>query len=152
MYPVAADHEILTQPLEAAARLRFTGCRVEHSRGGLSRAVVDFVGATAGGEVSGVQVGPTSADGDLRLVAQATLDAIIQFSRGAVRLELMGVKLIRAFDTTLVVVAVFAVDTGATTRMVGAALSDIDAPTAAAKATLHAVNRMVAPFLTGPAL
>ena len=101
-------------PLDAATRLRFVGCRVEHSRGGFSRAVVDFDGALAGERTSGVQVGPSSAEGDLRLAAQATIDAIVKATHGVVQLDLMGVKLIRAFDTNIVVVAVFVLNTGET--------------------------------------
>lgn len=139
------DSNICT--IDASVRLRLAGCHLEHGKGGRSRVVVEFEGPGIGQLVSGVQSGMTSVDGDLRLAAQATLDAVTRATNGELQLELMGVKLVRAFDTTVIVVAVFTPGGSQTGSMVGAAIADADCPTATVKATLHAINRFVAPFM-----
>ena len=84
----------------------------------------------------------------MRLVALATMDAIQHATSGALRLELIGVKPIRAFDTNLVVVAAIAHHADKSTRVVGAAIADEDPLVGTARATLHAVNRLASPLLT----
>jgi hypothetical protein len=132
---------------ESAVRLRLVCCRVEHGRGAMTHALVECEGPTPGRSTTGRQQGSTCPGGDLRLAALATLDAISQATCGALRLELIGVKPMRAFDTNLVVVAVIAHHEGQTTRIVGAALADEDAVVGTARATLHAVNRLASPLL-----
>ena len=61
--------------------------------------------------------------------------------------ELIGVKPVRAFDTTLVVVALMGRIEGVTRRLVGAAIADDDQATSVAVATLQAVNRLVSPLI-----
>lgn len=132
---------------QVSGRLRLNECRMEHTRGGVSRATVTFNGPNPQQQVVGTHAGPTGVDGELRLAAHATLQAVMQSTRGQLQLDLMGVKLIRAFDANLVVVAVFAPGVGQFSRVVGVAIADTDAPTAAAKATLQAINRLTDPFL-----
>ena len=80
-------------------------------------------------------------------MALATLDAVTQATCGAMRLELVGVKPLRAFDENLVVVAVTVHLEGATHRVVGSAIADEDPVVGTAKATLHAINRLASPLL-----
>ena len=134
--------------LESTVRLRLVGCRVEHARGAVSRAVVECDGPAAGQRTIGRQEGSTCPGGDLRLAALATLDAVAQATCGALRLELIGVKPLRAFDTNIVVVAALAHHEGKTTRIVGAAMAEEDVLVGTARATLHAVNRLASPLLT----
>jgi hypothetical protein len=134
--------------LESTVRLRLVDCRVEHARGALSRAVVECDGPAAGQRTIGRQEGSTCPGGDLRLAALATLDAVAQATCGALRLELIGVKPLRAFDTNIVVVAAMAHHEGKTTRIVGAAMAEEDVLVGTARATLHAVNRLASPLLT----
>ena len=141
-FDTAVDH------LESTARLRLVGCRVEHARGAVTRAVVECDGPASGQRTVGRQEGSTCPGGDLRLAALATLDAVSQATSGALRLELIGVKPLRAFDTNIVVVAVLAHHEGVVTRIVGAALSDDDALVGTARATMHAVNRIASPLLS----
>lgn len=147
-FSIGANDSALTM-LDSSTRLRLAGCRLEHGKGGTSRAVVDFEGPSLGQRISGVQNGIASVDGDLRLAAQATLDAVTRATNGTVQLHLMGVKLIRAFDTTMIVVSVFTPNGVQPGQMVGAAIADIDVPTATAKATLQAINRFAAPYMAG---
>jgi hypothetical protein len=147
--PGTSDQGVAT--LDASSRLRLAGCRLEHGKGGTSRVVVDFEGPGLGQHVSGVQNGMTSVDGDLRLTAQATLDAVTRATNGRLQMDLMGVKLVRAFDTTVIVVSVFTPAGHQRGRMVGAAIVDDDVPTTTVKATLHAINRFVAPYMDNAA-
>ncbi len=133
---------------EPEARLKLVGCRVEHTRGAMSNAEVECVGPDDGQRTIGRQSGSTCPGGDFRLTAQATLDAVTQATRGAVRLELIGVKPLRAFDTNLVVVAVQAHLEGETVRIVGSAMAEDDLLAGTARATLHAVNRLASPLLS----
>ena len=131
-----------------AVRLRLVSCKVEHARGAMSRAIVEFEGRVDGERIEGRKEGSTCPGGDLRLAALATMDAIQQATSSALRLELIGVKPIRAFDTNIVVVAAIAHHGGNATRVVGAAIADEDPLVGTARATLHAVNRLASPLLT----
>jgi hypothetical protein len=131
-----------------AVRLRLVACKVEHARGAMSRAIAEFEGRVDGERIEGRKEGSTCPGGDLRLAALATMDAIQQATSSALRLELIGVKPIRAFDTNIVVVAAIAHHGGSTIRVVGAAIADEDPLVGTARATLHAVNRLASPLLT----
>ena len=56
-------------------------------------------------------------------------------------------KPVRAFDTTVVMVAAFARQGGDVTRIVGAAIVEDDQLVATARAALHASNRLSSPLL-----
>lgn len=133
--------------IEPHVRLRLVGCRVEHDRGAITRALVECEGPGVGRRTVGLQEGTTCPGGDLRLASLATLDAVVQATCGALQLELIGVKPLRAFDTSIVVVAVLAHCEGQTTRIVGAATAEDDLLSGTARATLHAINRIAAPLL-----
>jgi hypothetical protein len=132
---------------EPSARLLLIGCRVEHNRGATSIATVECDGPAAGQRTVGRQEGTTCPGGDLRLAALATLHAVMEATRGALRAELIGVKPMRAFDTNLVVVALLAHHEGKVTRIVGAAIADDDPLVGTARAALHAINRLAAPLM-----
>jgi len=132
---------------DRSARLRLVSCRVEHDRGAVTRALVECEGPATGQRTVGLQEGTTCPGGDLRLAALATLDAIAQATGGALRVDLIGVKAMRAFDSTVVVVAALAHHDGRSTRILGAALAEDDTLTGTARATLHAVNRIASPLL-----
>lgn len=137
----------LTEGPEPTTRLRLVGCRVEHGRGAVTHAIVECDGPAEGQTTVGRQEGSTCPGGDLRLAALATLDVISQATCGALRLELIGVKPIRAFDTNLIVVAVLAHHEGQVTRIVGSAIADDNVVMGTARATLHALNRLASPLL-----
>ncbi len=134
--------------IEPAVRLRLVSCRIEHDRGAITRALVECEGPNEGRRTVGHQEGTTCPGGDLRLAALATMDAVVQATCGALRLELIGVKPLRAFDTSIVVVAVLAHHEGRVSRIVGAATAEDDTLVGTARATLHAVNRLAAPMLS----
>ena len=146
----SAPHRDLLAPdsNESSMRLRLVDCRVEHGRGAMTHAVVECDGPAAGQRTIGRQQGSTCPGGDLRLAALATLDAVSQATCGALRVELIGVKPMRAFDTNIIVVAVVAHHEGQTTRLIGSAIADDGVVIGTARATLQALNRLASPLLS----
>jgi len=129
-------------PSDAAHRLRLVSCRLERGPVATSRVSVEFEGPAESQRILCRQEGSACPGGDLRLAALATLHAITQATGGALTFELIGVKPVRAFDTTVMMVAVFAQHGGDVTRIVGAAIVEDDQLVATARAALHAANRL----------
>ncbi|MES2524913.1 MAG: hypothetical protein V4617_19605 [Gemmatimonadota bacterium] len=132
-------------------RMRLLSCRIERRPAAVSRVVVEFgePGASPEDRISCQREGTACPVGDLRLASLATLDAVTRATSGALKIELIGAKPIRAFDTNLVVVAAFAHHAGGVTKVIGAAVADQDLLLATSRATLAAVNRLAAPLLAG---
>ncbi|MEX2179408.1 MAG: hypothetical protein WD801_11905 [Gemmatimonadaceae bacterium] len=95
----------------------------------------------------GRQEGQSSPIGDLRLGAEAALQAVEAFAQGGLGLELMGVKLVRAFDSNVIIVSCTQRSAGGT-RLVGCYLADRDSVRGAALAVLNATNRVLGNYLT----
>lgn len=133
--------------IEPSVRIRLVGCRLERRPSAISRVVVEFSGPGNDEIISCERQDSACPAGDLRLAALATLDAVSQATRGALRLELIGAKPMRAFDTNLVVVAALAHHESGSTKIIGAAIADDDLPLATSRATLAAVNRLASPLL-----
>lgn len=91
--------------------------------------------------------GQSSPIGDLRLGAEAAMQAVESFAQGRLGLELMGIKLVRAFDANVVVVSCTQ-RTSRGTRLVGCYLADRDAVRGSALAVLNATNRILGNYLT----
>lgn len=123
-------------------RLRLTDFTFTRTPHGRCRAEVEFEWLE-GEKFSGNADGIASTLGDLRLPADATLRAIETFTRGAVQLELIGVKSMRAFDDTVVIVSVLLRSNGEVMRLLGCALAGEDILRAVVVATLQATNRVV---------
>jgi hypothetical protein len=90
--------------------------------------------------------GQSSPIGDLRLGAEAAMQAVEAFAAGGLGLELMGVKLVRAFDANVVIVSVTQ-RTARGTRLVGCYLADRDSVRGAALAVLNATNRVLGNYI-----
>ena len=133
-------------PDSAAQRLRLVSCRLERGPVATSRVSVEFEGPAESQRILCRQEGSACPGGDLRLAALATLHAITQATGGVLTFELIGVKPVRAFDTTVMMVAVFAQHGGDVTRIVGAAIVEDDQLVATARAALHAANRLSSPL------
>ncbi len=84
-----------------------------------------------------------SETGILRCAAQACVDALSGAVNGALRFELLGVKAVRAFDATVVIVALLVDGETVPRRIVGSCLTEDDTPRAAALAVLNATNRLL---------
>jgi hypothetical protein len=92
--------------------------------------------------VTGEARGHGSESGELRCAAQACLNAL----GGVIRhtaFELLGVKAVRAFDSSVVIVSIAATGQGGGPRLVGSCLADADLPKGAALAVLNATNRII---------
>lgn len=90
----------------------------------------------------GESEGLASPTGELRCAAQATVHALEQAVGGKIDLELLGVKSVRAFDSTVVIVSL-ACQQVDSHRVVGSYLAEEQLPRGAALAVLNATNRML---------
>lgn len=101
------------------------------------------------GEVfTGKALGQSSPLGDFRVAAEAALNALMTFSKGALHFELLGIKQMRAFDENLIIVSISMRHEGKLTRLVGCYLVDADTRRGAAIAVLNATNRVLGNFIT----
>jgi hypothetical protein len=90
--------------------------------------------------------GVTSQTGELRCCAVAAVNALEQAVSPQVTFELLGVKAVRAFDATVVIVSLSARAKEAT-RLVGSCLTEVDPARGAALAVLNATNRLLGNYL-----
>ena len=87
--------------------------------------------------------GVSSSMGLLRCAAEAAAHALGIAVDRQVTLDLLGVTTIKAFDTTIVVVALLSRAGDHVHRVVGSSVSNNDAPEAAVRAVLNATNRLL---------
>jgi hypothetical protein len=136
------------QPTEApqtrSERLRFGSFTFTRSPAGrcIVQVELDFNGKRFVGRTEG----QSSPIGDLRLGAEAAMQAVESFAQGALGLELMGVKLVRAFDANVVIVSCTQ-RSARGTRLVGCYMADRDAVRGSALAVLNATNRILGNYL-----
>ncbi len=139
----------MTSPADHRVRLRFQEFHLEKFPDGRCRARVRMEwtrGRTYLGEGEGTQ----TLEGELRAAAQATLEAASDAAGGRVRLELRGVKAVRAFDSWVVVVSVLIrpLDGSEGLRLMGVhPCPDEDTPRGAVMAILDAINRVLERYL-----
>lgn len=130
----------------ATPRLRFSAFDFDRSPDGHCHARVVLSWAE-GGEFVGRADGVVSPAGELRCAATAALDAIMQAAGKQAKFELLGVKAVRAFDQTVVIVSIAARDTRVL-RLVGSHITETNPPRGAALAVLNATNRLMGNLLT----
>lgn len=123
-------------------RLRFASFTFRRSPSGYGTAEV-VLEWTEGEQFIGRADGVSSAYGDLRLGAEATLVALGRFLGSAVSFELVGVKALRAFDANVVVIRVIARREGQEYQLLGCHLASEDPVRSAVLATLQATNRLL---------
>lgn len=123
-------------------RLRFVGFKLDRLPSGECRARVTLAWPD-GPRFEGEARGLTSQAGELRCAAQAALLALTQAVREP-SFELVGVKAVRAFDATVVIVSLGLPGNAEGPRVVGSYLTEGDAPRGAALAVLNATNRLLA--------
>jgi len=117
------------------------------TRSAAGRCTVQVTLEYSGKRFIGKAEGQSSPVGDLRLGAEAAMQAVEAFAHGTLGLELMGVKLVRAFDANIVIVsATQRVARG--TKLVGCFLAGEDTVRGAALAVLNATNRVLGNYLT----
>lgn len=123
-------------------RIRFVEFKLDRLPSGECRARVTLAwpdGPSFEGEARGL----TSQAGELRCAAQAALLALAQAVREP-SFELVGVKALRAFDATVVIVSLGPPGHSPGPQVVGSYLTEGDAPRGAALAVLNATNRLLA--------
>jgi hypothetical protein len=123
-------------------RLRFQDFRFERLTSGKCRARV-VLGWADGREFVGESDGVVSQTGEMRCSAAAAVRALERAVDPAMGFELLGVKAVRAFDATVVIVSLSARDAEHASRLVGSYLTDSDPPRGAALAVLNATNRIL---------
>lgn len=127
-------------------RLRFEDFGFQRLPNGRCRAKVVLTWAD-GRRFEGGSDGVTSQTGELRCCAAAAVHALERAVEPTLKFELLGVKAVRAFDATVVIVSLSARAPDGATRLVGSALTEVDPPRGAALAVLNATNRLLGNFL-----
>ncbi len=123
-------------------RLRFVDFELRKLQNGRCRARVvlewhpeeQFIGSA---EELGSQAG------ELRCAAQAALAAIERAVESQVSFELLGVKAVRAFDATVVIVSLTSRQDSRPSRLVGSFITDDLSARGAALAVMNATNRVL---------
>lgn len=138
--PLARDPGAL--PAIPHERLRFAEFVMQRLSNGRCRAKVGLTWRDSE-QFFGECEGLGSQAGELRCSAQACVNALGQAVAGALGFELLGVKAVRAFDATVVIVSLAVQAEAGSQRVVGSYLTENDPPRGAALAVLNATNRML---------
>ncbi len=128
--------------LSGAERIRFQDFTFQRLPSGRCRAEV-VLGWADGRRFVGDSEGITSQAGELRCSAQAAVHALEGAINPKLDFEILGVKAVRAFDATVVIVSLSARAEATATRLVGSYLTETDPPRGAAIAVLNATNRIL---------
>jgi hypothetical protein len=128
-------------------RLRFQTFALDRLADGSCRARV-LLSWNDGREFVGEAQGMSSQAGELRCSAEAAVLALQHAVQREVELDLLGVKAVRAFDATVVIVSLSVRSDGNSWRMVGSYLTETDPPRGAALAVLNATNRVLGNYVT----
>jgi hypothetical protein len=123
-------------------RLRFRDFTFERLANGRCRARVVLSWAD-GRQFVGEAEGVISQAGELRCSAGAAVRALERVVHPTVAFELLGIKAVRAFDATVVIVSLSARTETSVSRLVGSCLAETDPPKGAALAVLNATNRIL---------
>lgn len=132
----------MSPPSPLGERLRFAEFTLERLPDGRCRARVGLTWRDSE-QFTGEGEGLASQAGELRCAAQACVNALGQAVQGGMGFELLGVKAVRAFDATVIIVSLAVQGGGDGRRVVGSVLTDTDAARGAALAVLNATNRIL---------
>jgi hypothetical protein len=91
----------------------------------------------------GTAEGLGSQAAELRCAAEATVSALQRAVQSRMHFELLGVKAVRAFDATVVIVSLSCRDGSPPARVVGSCLADTEVQRGAVLAVLNATNRVL---------
>ena len=129
-----------------AERLRFQEFSFERLPNGRCRARV-VLSWVDGRQFIGESEGVVSQAGELRCSASATVRALERVAQPKVGFEILGVKAVRAFDATVVIVSLAARMDETLSRLVGSYLTEKDPARGAALAVLNATNRLLGNYV-----
>ncbi len=128
-------------------RLRFSEFSFTRTPAGVCVAEVELEWMP-GSRFRGRSEGQSSPLGDLRIAAEAAMRALEAFSKGELAFELIGVKMVRAFDANLIIVSLSMRGAPTPTRLLGCYLAEGDIARGAATAVLNATNRLLGNFIS----
>ena len=98
--------------------------------------------------VTGQVAGQASPAGDTRLGAEASIRALEAFTDGHIKFELIGVKVVRAFDANIVITSLIQHGDSGPDRLLGCYASpDGDLVRGAALSVLNATNRDLGSYI-----
>ncbi|MEZ0334627.1 MAG: hypothetical protein ACAI18_11505 [Gemmatimonadales bacterium] len=132
----------MSSPNPSGDRLRFAEFTLDRLPNGRCRARVGLTWKESE-QFTGESEGLGSQAGELRTAAEACVRALTDAVQGAMGFELLGVKAVRAFDATVVIVSLAVQGEGSGHRVVGSYLTETDAARGAALAVLNATNRIL---------
>jgi hypothetical protein len=133
----------MTPSTQVTERLKFSEFSLERLPTGRCRSKVMLTWMDVH-EFVGEAEGLVSPAGELRCAAQACVLALTKAVKGEVKLELLGVKAVKAFDACVVVVSLSVPKETEGQRLVGCFLTEEEnAARGAALAVLNATNRIV---------
>ena len=134
----------MAAPNPLSERLRFAEFVLDRLPNGRCRAKVGLTWRDSEA-FAGESEGLASQAGELRCAAQACVEALCQaVAQSGMTFELLGVKAVRAFDATVVIVSMATTGgEGSDQRVVGSVLTETDPARAAALAVLNATNRIL---------
>jgi hypothetical protein len=132
----------MSPPNPLSERLRFAEFVLDRLPNGRCRAKVGLTWKESEA-FTGEDEGLGSQAGELRCAAQACVMALTQAVQGDMGFELLGVKAVRAFDATVVIVSLAVQGEDRNHRVVGSYLTENDAARGAALAVLNATNRIL---------
>ena len=124
------------------ARIRFVDYRSRRSPNGMVFVEVELE-RVDGERVIGSASGQPSIIGDLRIAAEAAISALRPAVVTGQRFEIAGVKTVRAFDATVVLVSIVDMADPTAKRLLGSAFAAGDDGAAAVRAVLNATNRVL---------
>jgi hypothetical protein len=128
-------------------RLRFTGFTLTRSPSGQVTCEVSLEWAP-GESIVGRAQGQASPAGDARLGADAAIRALEIFTQGTITFDLVGVKVVRAFDANVVIASLIQRGDAGPDRLLGCYLADGDMVKGAALAVLNATNRVLGNYIS----
>jgi hypothetical protein len=132
----------MSSPNPLSERLRFAEFVLDRLPNGRCRARVGLTWRDSEA-FTGESEGLASQAGELRCAAEACVKALGQAVQGGMGFDLLGVKAVRAFDATVIIVSLAVQGEGNGHRVVGSYLTEDDAARGAALAVLNATNRIL---------
>lgn len=140
-----ANNTRVSVPVGKHERLRFSSFSLDRTPSGnvTCRVTLEF---GPGEQVTGLVTGQASPAGDTRLGAEAAIRALEIFTDRSITFELIGVKVVRAFDANVVITSLKQHGDAGPDRLLGCYLAEGDMVRGAALSVLNATNRVLGTY------
>jgi hypothetical protein len=141
----SANATRVSMPVGKHERLRFSSFSLDRTPSGnvTCRVTLEF---GPGEQVTGLVTGQASPAGDTRLGAEAAIRALEIFTDRSITFELIGVKVVRAFDANVVITSLKQHGDAGPDRLLGCYLAEGDMVRGAALSVLNATNRVLGTY------